>query len=230
MRACRALACAVFAGWLWLACCGTALAAGESGEAYDEASAFGLLALIGLIVGCWALESWRRRRVSSALVHLAQREAHWDERALVECARDAFWRVKDALCRGDVDALRAVLHPYLFEVVEPRVLDRRVRGVRVVAEKLKLHEVSIVRVEDRPGEEADAFAAHLTVSGVEREVGPDGREVPGTGRSGVRAEKWLFERWGGRWVVREMVPVGDGDAVLLDALDLAFPVCEEKER
>ncbi|MEW5933156.1 MAG: hypothetical protein AB1816_06195, partial [Bacillota bacterium] len=117
MRACRALACAVFAGWLWLACCGTALAAGESGEAYDEASAFGLLALIGLIVGCWALESWRRRRVSSALVHLAQREAHWDERALVECARDAFWRVKDALCRGDVDALRAVLHPYLFEVV-----------------------------------------------------------------------------------------------------------------
>lgn len=155
--------------------------------------------------------SKKRLIVSKALADMAVREPLWEERLLLEMAKDKFMLLQDAWSKQDLGVIKQHLHTHLFPDWERDIEGQITRGERNIVERISITKASIVDVQNFEDDARDQFTVAFkakcrdyTVDNLTHKV-----KIAEGGKIQLFLEFWTFAWENNEWRLLEVSQFDD---------------------
>lgn len=178
-----------------------ARAGGGGGGGGSGRGSGGLVALpIALLMYLYrkARISSKATKVSDILRKIAVREPQWNETNIINFTEKTFKKVQMAWSNQNLDNLKEVLHPDLYEVWERDIQEQINQGKRNVISSISISDVLIINVQNYLEDEKDKFTVLISARCSDKMY--RGEKLLEE-NSQAFEELWTFEWENGKWML-----------------------------
>jgi len=203
---------------VWLSwAVGPALARGGGGR-NGGGGILGLILMPFVMIYAWYVNrriNQKKAQADALLAKISKKDPVWDESHLENIVRTTFFKIENAWCGQDLDALKLLLDAELFAEWKAQIDALKEKGQRNVMDAMALNGVRMVEVKNYRDHNKDAFTICLDAEATDYTVDSAGNVVDsnsGSRRKRANNEKshesfrefWTYERRNDTWLLQRV--------------------------
>ena len=122
---------------------------------------YGVIILIALLFFTSTIVFWKSKYSKKILAKISFSDSFWNMAFLKQNARNTFLRIQDAWEAREIQRVRGIITPELFNQYDRILTEMRNKGEKNVIRDIKISEIHIISCEDFKDNSKDRYIAHI---------------------------------------------------------------------